>query len=233
VYGLSPEESRDLILSVGTGRSVRPLSPIEVADLLHRAKQAGASSAGLSDALHLQGPTMIGRFMSLNRLTPAVRIAVDWGASRITLGFVSAVEIARLPMDDQVAAAQAALAYRMTRTEMKELAQLRIRSRRPIEECITEIVGMRPRLEIVSVFLGQITSEDLRSRLALMTQRQRDEVLQGVLGNAMPAFRDRLDARLGDVSFILAGDDAAAAAIQSTFADLEEELTILIAEVVK
>ena len=45
--GLSPYEVRQLILSVGTRKSERPLSPVEVAKLMQKALEAGEKGRSL------------------------------------------------------------------------------------------------------------------------------------------------------------------------------------------
>ena len=60
--GLSPYEIRQLILSVGTRKSVRPLSPVEVGILIQKALDAGEKREEIADRLHLDGSTVIGTF---------------------------------------------------------------------------------------------------------------------------------------------------------------------------
>ena len=158
---------------------------------------------------------------------------VDWGASNVTVGFSSAVEIARLPDAEQVPAALSAIANHLTRTEAKELVQLRLRSGRPLDDCVREVVDMRPRVERINVFLCKLTEAAVSEQLSAIGQDQRDEMLTTILRRECPGLDSRLDVRLGEESFIIAGDDAAAEVLRTRFADLELELTALLSQELK
>ena len=71
--GLSAYELRQLILSVGTHRSDRPLSPIEVAKLMRRALDMGETRKTLAGRLLLDDSSIIGRFMRLLSLPVQVQ----------------------------------------------------------------------------------------------------------------------------------------------------------------
>src|SRR5262245_60099145 len=99
---LSGEERKRLLLSVGTHRRERYLSPVEVAHLFQKATRGGDTLADLAAAVQLDGTSWVARFITLLKLTPDVQHMVDWGKSGSTLAFTSAVELARLPdVDDQ------------------------------------------------------------------------------------------------------------------------------------
>jgi hypothetical protein len=228
VFGLESDDVVGLILSVGTQSGQRKLSPTEVARLLEVAKNNGASVRELAELVHLEGPTMIGRFMKLNALVPEASVMVDWGASNVTIGFSSAVEIARLPDAEQVPAAVSAIGNHLTRTEAKELVQLRLRSGRPLDDCVREVVGMRPRLERINVFLCKVAERAVSDQLGSLGQADRDALLATVLERECPELTSRIDVRLGVDSFIIAGDDSTAEVLRTHFVDLELEVTSLL-----
>ena len=62
MFGLSSTELQDLVLSVGTHRSERRLSPLEVACLLDRALSCGGSRKECSDVLGIS-LTQVGTFL--------------------------------------------------------------------------------------------------------------------------------------------------------------------------
>ena len=68
--GLSSAEVRQLILSVGTHKSERPLSPVEVAQLMQKAVKAGENRKEIAARLLLEDSSIIGRFIRLLQLPP-------------------------------------------------------------------------------------------------------------------------------------------------------------------
>ena len=64
MIGISPEDKRDLILSVGIHKTERPLSPIEVAELLEKLISSGTTKKEISKEILLDS-TMISRFLRL------------------------------------------------------------------------------------------------------------------------------------------------------------------------
>ena len=94
IPGLSTDEERDLILSVGTHRPGRMLTPVEVAELLQRALDAGASSESIAKRCLLEGTTTISRFLRLLDLEEASKHLVVFGSKKGSLGFTTAMEVA-------------------------------------------------------------------------------------------------------------------------------------------
>src|SRR5207245_8667337 len=126
--GLTADEYKKLILSVGTHRGKRLISPVEAAVLFEKARAAGAPLADCAKAVQLEGPTWVGRFLNLLKLPEDVRHLVDWGAGPGAVTFTSAADIARLDdSDDRRSAIQAALAHNLSTKEVRQLVQLRKR----------------------------------------------------------------------------------------------------------
>ena len=219
--GLSPEQQKQLILSIGVHQSTRPLTPVEVGSLLKTAVLAGNTPRQLAEFVHLEGATMISRFMRLLELPNEVHHLVDWGTSQSTIGFTAASELARLKAtSDQNALITAALENKLSNAEIKQIVQARTRSHRDIQQCITEILGMRPNIQRIHVFIGSVTGETIRQKLSALTQRERDEILSRVLHEIYPDL-DKFAARLGIQRFTITGGEAVAATLKSGKLDFE------------
>lgn len=203
--GLSSDEYRQLVMSVGTHRGERKLSPVEVAGLLNKAIEAGANRKECSQALDV-GPTQMSTFLRLLRLAPEVQHLADWGeGSGSTIPFSSLAQLASLEARAQDVAARAILGHRLTWKEVVQLVQVVGRSGKAIEQCIDDVVRLRPEVEIRHLFIGSLTSESLQTSLATVSQAERDsllaEALRGILGMS-----EGLSGRLGTSNFTLTWD---------------------------
>lgn len=192
-------------MSVGYGghKKGRLLSPIEVALLIRRARRAGASPEDCAKAIGL-GESMIGRFLQLLDLPGDLRHLVAWGSPKDALGFSSALGLRRFPGEEQRSVARSILSDGLTSKEVQQVAQLRERSKKALDECIKEVLGMRPVIEKRYVFIGTVADSDVLAKLASLTQVNRDAILQDsieALGLAGAS------GRLGKSLFTLVGDD--------------------------
>lgn len=204
--GLSAEEKRRLILSVGTHRAHRAYTPVEVAQCFQKAIDAGSSLQECAEAVQFEGTTMVTRFLRLLHLPPEVQHVVDWGQSGSTLGFTSAFELSRLPSAEQAPATRAALEHRLSASEIRQLVQIRQRSGRPIEESIASVLRLRPTVERRHVVVGAISAGELGAALSTMPQGTRDQLLAEVVRQLWPEAAD-FSARLGTDRFTIVGDD--------------------------
>ena len=178
--GLSADELALLRMSVGYGRHQRgrPLYPVECGRLFRRAERAGASRAESAREVRLDA-SGVGRFLRLLELPPEVQDWVDWGRGNF-VGFSSASELVRLrDHEEQRLLADAILSDRLTSKEVRQVVQLRERSNRAVEECVAEIVGMRPVVEKRYVFMGAVVDGDIVAALGDLAQSKRDEILAG------------------------------------------------------
>jgi len=206
--GLNALEVGRLRMSVGYGthKKGRPLSPIEVGRLLRRAQEAGTSLEDCAKTLNLSGTTGLSRFLAVLTLPPDLRHLVTWGRSADSIGFTTAVELVRVPdADDQRAIANAILERGLRTDEVRQVAQIRKRSGRPVEDCLNEIVGMRPTIERRYVFIAAITDEDVQAVLGDLTQAERDALLDSVMESLGVS---GVSARLGERLITLVGDDS-------------------------
>ena len=85
---LSSQERQGLLLSVGTHRGQRSLSPVEVANIFAKVLAAGGRCPTAPRAARLEGTTIVARFLRLLKLPKSVRHLVDWGAVPARLGFL-------------------------------------------------------------------------------------------------------------------------------------------------
>lgn len=202
---LSNDERRMLLLSVGTHKGRRPLSPVEVAGLFEKATVAGSTLAECAAAASLEGTTWVGRFLRLLKLPDTVTHLVDWGGGAGTIGLSNASEIARLgnPAEEE-SIVQTVLASRLTVSEVRQVVQLRKRSNRPIDACLEVVLKMRPRVEKRHVYIGAITIPGLKQKLTGMTQQQRDEIFAHAVSVIAKGYEFPLK-KLGTDRFTLVG----------------------------
>lgn len=220
LFGLQPNEFRDLLLSVGTHRGRRPLSPVEVASALEKMQAAGASPKDCAAAVHLDGTAMIGRFLRLLQLHPEIRHMVDWGQSGARIGFSSAAELARLGAEDQVRAARSVVENQLSSAEVKQIVQRARRSDRGIAGAIEDIVQLRPKIERRHIFIGAIGSQQLRELLSSITQERRDLILDDVIRELFRSAAD-LSGRLGPAKFTIASSEELPSYLLDKTTDIE------------
>lgn len=230
--GLSADSQKKLLLSIGSHRVNRPLSPVEVGEAVQASLNAGSSLHEVAEALHLEDTSVLTKFVRLLQLTPEVRHLVDWGRSDSTIGFTAASEVARIQdPQDQVRLCHACLEHQLGSAEMKQVVQLRKRSRKLIEECVKEVLRLRPRIQRVHVFLGAVTSPALRGCLATLTQAQRDGLLQGAIRRRFGEMGE-FGCRLGTDGFTITGGEKVAADLSQGGTDFEATINNDLAETV-
>lgn len=204
--GLSGIEVGRLRMSVGYGthKKGRPLSPVEVGALLQRARSAGASLQDCAKLLNLSD-SQISRFLRVVDLPEDIKHLVAWGRSSDSIGFTTAAELTRVnDPDEQRALATAVVKERLQKDEVRQVVQLRQRSKRPIEACIQEALAMRPTVQRRYMFIGAVADGNVETFLGRMTQEQRDAILRSGL--------EALDlreasGRMGEKMFTLMGDE--------------------------
>ncbi len=217
---LPDDIKRNLILSVGTHRPNRPYSPLEVAEKMQSVINQGVSAEELRKMLHLDGSSMVARFLGLLNLEPDIRYLVDWGKKDQLLSMTAAVEIARLPPGDQVLVANKALEYGFSKEEIKQVVQLRQRSREDINSCLTKVLALRPNIERRFVFVGAITDSVLMSSFGAMTQLERDSILRKIVNTRIPQIK-KVSTRTSRNRFYLIGDEELSNAMKSLQPDFE------------
>lgn len=208
---LSPDKHRRLILSVGTGQSQRPLSPIEVAAAIEELLKEGMTASDVASHLQLESTTMISRFRRLLSLPVSVQHLVDWRSGSTTVAFSVATHIARLGnIRDQEQLFSAAIENRLTSSEIQQIIQLISKACRSLDMAISEVLSTRPVIQRIEVFVGAILTEPMRVRLAATDQKRRDELISEFLRLRFP--KSECGGRLGADRFSIVGG--------TSFADL-------------
>ncbi len=238
--GLTTLEIGRLRMSVGysTHKVGRPLSPIEVGNLFQRAMDAGAKLQECAREVKFKGTSQVSRFLAVRRLPPNILHLVDWGhSSDSAIGFTTAVELARLREDkgeDDVnnmvleRIVNAILEHGLGTDEVRQVAQLRKRSARPIEDCLKEVIGMRPKVDRRYVFIGAVEDANVRGAIANLTQAQRNSLLEASL-KALDL--GSVSGRLGQQLFTLVGGEELNNRLQSEGREnIEARLRTFIAE---
>ena len=205
-HGLSPEEEKELILSVGTHRSGRRLSPLEVAQFFGRMTTHGASLKDCADLVQFEGTTMVSRFLRLLELEPDIQHLVDWGQSGSTVAFTAATELSKLDRSEQRPAVREILENGLKSQEVKQLVQLRRRSGKSLDVCAEEIVRLRPQIERRHVIIGAVTDPEVKSALESVLQTERDRYLLEVIRSVF-GLRSGFACRLGVDRFTVTADE--------------------------
>lgn len=182
VQGVAPDRWRLVLLSVGSHRKRRPLTPTGVASEFKRAIDAGTRAKELASACHFDGPTMVSRFIRLTELDDEVQHLVDWGSGTASVvPFSAAAELARLHPAEHRRAFAAVLEYGLTSFEVRQLVQSRFRGATSLEAAVAGVVKRRPTVETRTLLIGVISSQDLRHRLEGIDQADRDTLFKKIL----------------------------------------------------
>lgn len=206
--GLSPLEIGRLRMSVGYGthKAGRPLSPAEVGSLLQRALNSGATLEDCAKTLNFKGTSQLSRFIRVLGLSSEILHLVDWGRSDDSaIGFTTAVEVARVvDINDKHAIARAILEHGLRTDEVRQVAQIRRRSQRSIEDCLKEVIDMRPVIDRRYVFIGAVVDEEVRAVIAEMTQAERNALFHSAIDDVGLG---AVSGRLGEQFFTIVGDE--------------------------
>ena len=85
------------------------------------------------------------------------------------------------------------------------MVQIAKRSRKPIHDCIADILKLRPQIETRYLFAGAITVNEAKRYLATLTQQKRDELMSQIMNKILPI--DCLaNSRLGSNNFTIISD---------------------------
>ena len=221
--GLTSTELRDLTLSVGTHRSDRRLSPLEVAQLIDKMLRSEPSREKCSQRLGISR-TQISSFLKILVLDSRIRHLADWRRStNASIPFSTLSEIARLDFQEQVELAEAILRHELRWKEVVQIVQIRERSREVLDVCIDRVLALRKSVEIQHLFVGRITSSFDGSHLRTLSQAERDESLQRVLNRLLGA-QYRRRSRLSEENFTIVSDHDLPRLLGLTPDELEEAI---------
>ena len=220
--GISPEELRDLILSVGTHQSERTLWPVQVAELLEKAINAGTTIKEISNDILLNS-TMIARFRRLLSLAPEIQHLVGWGGES-SISFSTASEMARLATpEEHKYVAKNTLEYSLSKNEVIQVIEVRNKFSKPIGECVEEILRMRPKIVKRYLFIGAIKSANVRNRLSTISQEERDTLFSKAVTTNYPDL-PYWEGMLGIKGFNLIGNEDLDKALSKLTTDFESTI---------
>lgn len=223
---LSPELKRDLILSLGTHRTERRLSPFEVARLIDFLYRNGTSFKAIAQLVSLKSTSTLREIHRLLALAPDIQHLVGWGKpSASTLPMKSAQQIARLSSwPDQMTAAQATLVHELNSEEARQVVESRIRSREPIDDCINAVLRLRPTIERKYLFFGAVISTRVCHHLENLTQVERDEVFKAGINHCYGKW-PQWSGKLGASRFTISGAADLAHVIEQLPSGFEQAIT--------
>jgi hypothetical protein len=224
MFGLSNERLRDLILSVGTHKKDRPLSPFQVAESFKIAMDSGVTKEQLAELVQLKDFSIISRFLTLLKLNPEIKDLVDWGKKKSTISFMSASIISRLNFDNQRIIAEKIMENGLNKNEIIQIIQIHERSRKSISESTQEVLNLRPVIQKTFVFIGKITDNELINILSKLTQNQRDLFLRSIIEKGFK-IDNNWDCRLGSQGFSLSGGENFAFFMNQLQPDFEDAIT--------
>lgn len=194
MFGLASKEWQDLVLSVGTHRGQRRISPVQVASLLKRALNNANDVEQLAKALHFQDRTMVSRFLSLLNLPEEYQELVGWGKGDGLISFTSAALVSSLSDKQMIRdALEVVLTQDLAKAETEALVQRIRRSEgtKTVSDAASEVLKMRPRIETRHLIVGAVKEAALTSKLSSMDQWSRDRIWRQVLHDNFPEVQVR------------------------------------------
>lgn len=203
--GITTEEKRDLIISIGTHRTQRKLIPVQVAILIQKSLDAGSTLDEILEEITLNERTA-NKFLLLLSLPSDIRSLIGWGSDPTTISFTAAAEIARLETEDEKRIlTKATLEHKLAVPEMKQVIQIRQRSNKTIEQSIDAVIRQRPILERKYLIVGKLLLVDPSAQLKNLLQHERNNLLERALiihGPGKPTY----GVKLTDEYFYITGD---------------------------
>jgi hypothetical protein len=167
----------------------------------------------------------IQKFTSLLSLPPEIRLIIGWGSDSSTVSFTAGAEIARLKTaQEQKFLATAILEHQLNIPEVKQVIQIRQRSRRSIEDSVESVLKQRPIIERRHLVIGKLLSKQLEQYLQEIDQQRRNDLLNRALerqGLGIPTY----GAKLNSEYFLIVCDEDYHKALLSLPDGLEKAIT--------
>jgi len=189
-----------LLRSVGAHQRFRPLQPVEIAYLIEKSLDAGATIELIRESIGLS-KTMIGSFRRLLKLAGPVQTMVSWNRSEARLTLETANNLAKFPLNEQEQIAKLILTKAVAERELRIAFQRSTAGNLNIVDAIEEIVSRRAVIVERHVFIGSISNTNLIEYLLGLTQLERDFALKTVCSELFPD--DLISAVLGLNQFTL------------------------------
>ena len=185
--GLSEQQTSDLKFSVNpiTGYP-RPLSPIEVMELIQVLVDNGLNKKDISEKLDTELSNVTNYYDRMKKLIPEVQELVGWNQTdkkQLKLGYSSVWHYSRLGDNGQLWIYKKHLEHNCTRDEISDTAQLFDRGFGNLEACFNEILDRRTKKEELTLITGKITKDIVEANLKNISQAKRDNILSDILIN--------------------------------------------------
>jgi hypothetical protein len=229
--GLDQRSVELLLRSVGSHQRFRPLQPLEIAHLIQKSLDAGATIELIRESIGLS-KTMIGSFRRLLKLASPVQTMVSWKRSEARLTLETANNLAKFPTNEQEQIAKLILTKAVTETELRTAIQRSTAGNLNILDAIEEIVSRRAVIVERNVFIGSITNTNLIECLPSLTQLERDFVLKTICTKLFPD--DLISAVLGLNQFTLIlsklPKKLSGSNVEKTVRDINDNLTLKVSK---
>ena len=211
------------MLSVGTHRADRRMSPVEVAKSIDKMLHSHSDRQHCAERLGIS-LTQVSSFLKLLLLDTKIQHLADWrGARNASIPFSTLSEITRLDSSDQSQVVEAILRHHLKWKEVVQLVQISERSQEPIDICIKNVLALRQDVETQHLFVGRVSSDSARERLRDVSQTDRDEQLRRALRTLVgPKYRTK--SRLGEDTFTILSDHDLPRMLKLTADELEETI---------
>lgn len=182
--GLTEQETTDYLLS--TGRTlkgvVKPLSPLEVMEYIQKMLDSGLTKNEIIELSPFGKDMWVNHYVRFKKLIPEIQALADWGQTSLsTLGFTAVWHYYRFKDEDQRFLYKKALQYKLSRDQIREIAQFYERGFGNIEKCFEETLSWAPSRETYTLFIGSLKSKELVDNLKSIKQLQKDLILDKCL----------------------------------------------------
>jgi hypothetical protein len=230
--GFPDDKRRLLVLSVGTHKVQRPLSPVEVCDYLLEWQSTGETLPSIASKLQLKDAAMLKKFLRLEHLATDLRPLVDWSTSESGLSFSTAAEIASMPsQSDQIELGKAVVTHKLSKVEVQSVLQRINRGNVPVAMAVEEMIRLRPRITQRYVYIGRLRA-DLAEKLKGSLHSERDGLLRAAVIQMLKGY-EAFGARLGAERWTLVGGKDLEDKLARIGNRLEPDLNDAIASVIK
>lgn len=200
--GLTDKELFDLSRSIGNNKSgYNPLlKPAEVAKLLGKAKENGASTKEIAIFLKeksniktiASGQTMVTRTINLfKRLEPSLHDYVVYKTfssvdkdSNSAISFQSAVELTRFKREDQKKIFETIVKNNFSKEDIKTLLHLVTKANNSVTEAAEEIQKNKGNSDYQTI-VQEINLENLNKKLYSFKQEERNKAFSFILSNVL------------------------------------------------
>lgn len=203
---LSHKEWVDLKLSVGTHLRIRRRSPVGVAKLLKRLKDAGAPIKWITKEIQIDS-SIVSRFLLLNRLPPKFVDLVAWGQNKEKISFTQASFAMKVDASEteQLFLLEKVLEEGLNRKELENIRELKSRTELTIEQLINETLNDRTIVIKRNMMIGFIEG-DIKPILKTMDPDTRDLEFKKLLKGVFPLV-EIYSAKINTKRFTLTTDE--------------------------